>query len=111
MLGGTAKLVVGTLSRNGLAYVGDYRIKVVPYFFKNETGKLSIKVPDVALDHMVSGAVTNFNGRATTNGSGLTRRVTAKAMPSTNDRGELTFTVVTENGPLVFNTSYRIDKR
>ncbi|MEP6600906.1 MAG: hypothetical protein ABJB49_03755 [Nitrospirota bacterium] len=111
LAGGTAKLVVGSLSRSGLAFVGDYRIKVLPYFFKNESGRLFIEVPDAALRQMIGGAVTGFKGRATTNRSGLTRKITAKAKPSAKDRGALTFTVATVNGPLVFNTSYRIEKR
>ncbi len=108
LAGGTAKLVVGTLSRDGFTYVGDYRIKVFPYFFKNESGRLSIKVSENALRRMVGGQTTSFAGRATTHGSGLTRKITARAIPAAKDHGALTFTVATENGPLVFDTSYRI---
>jgi hypothetical protein len=108
LAGGTAKLIVGSLSRRGSTYVGDYRIRVFPYFFKNETGRLLIKVSETALRQMVSGGVTSFTGRATTNGSGLTRKITAQATPSGGGRGALTFAVTTENGPLVFNTSYLI---
>ena len=89
-------------------YEGDYRIKVFPYFFKNETGRLFVNVSEAGLRQMVGGGVTRFTGRATTNGSGLTRKITAKATPAGGGRGALTFTVATENGPLVFNTSYRI---
>ena len=110
LAGGTAELVVGTLSRDAFEYVGDYRIKVFPYFFKNESGRLFIKVSDPALRRMVQGQVTGFSGHAETNGSGLTRKITAQAMPSASGQGALTFTVATENGPLVFNTSYRIGK-
>lgn len=108
LAGGTAKLIVGVMSREGSTYIGEYRIRVFPYFFKNEKGRLSIDVSEPALHRMVGGHVTHFAGRATTNGSGLTRRVTARAMPAAKDHGALTFTVATENGPLVFNTSYRI---
>lgn len=107
--GGVAKLVVGTLSRDAFEYVGNYRIRVFPYFFKNESGRLFIKVSEAALRRMVRGHVTNFSGHARTHGSGLTRKISAQARPSKNGRGSLTFTVETENGPLVFNTSYRID--
>lgn len=89
-------------------YEGDYRIKVFPYVFKNETGRLFVNVSEAGLRQMVGGGVTRFTGRATTNGSGLTREITAKATPAGGGRGALTFTVATEDGPLVFNTSFRI---
>ena len=110
LAGGVAKLLVGTLSRDALEYVGDYRIKVFPYFFKNESGRLFIKVSEPALRRMVGGHVTSFSGHAKTNGTGLTRKIIAQARPSADGIGALTFTVFTENGPLVFNTSYRIDQ-
>lgn len=110
LAGGTAKLDAGPLSRKGAAYVGGYEIKVVPYFFKNETGRLFIQVPEAAFGHMVDGLPTSFTGRATTTRTGQTRKVTAHAMPAANDHGDLTFTVATDNGPLVFNTSYRIGR-
>ncbi len=110
LAGGTAKLDAGPLRRDGSAYVGGYEIKVIPYFFKNETGRLFIHVPTEAFDHMVDGLPTSFTGRATTSRTGQTRKVTARATPSANDHGDLTFTVATDNGPLVFNTSYRIGR-
>ena len=110
LAGGTAKLAAGPLSRDGSLYVGDYRIKVFPYFFKSESGRLFIRVSESALRRMMMGLPAGFVGHSKTNGSGLTRGITAKAMPTANDRGALAFTVATENGPLVFNTSYRIIK-
>lgn len=111
LAGASAKLVVGTLSREASQYVGDYRIKVFPYFFKSESGRLAIKVPETALGRMTEGLPAEFTGRAITNGSEKTRRISAKATPSANDRGALIFTVATVEGPLVFQTSYRIGKR
>lgn len=110
LAGGTAKLVVGTLSREDSSYTGEYRIKVFPYFFKNETGKLLIKVSETSLRRMIEGDPTSFSGRAITDGTGETRGITAKVRPAASDHGALTFTVATENGPLVFNTSYRLDR-
>lgn len=110
LAGGVAKLVVGPLSREALEYVGDYRIKVFPYFFKSESGRLFIKVSEEALRRMVRGDVTGFSGRAETDGTGGKRKIVAQATPSANGCGALIFTVATENGPLVFNTSYRIDQ-
>ena len=49
LAGGTAKLVVGVLSRDDSSYTGEYRIRVFPYWFKNESGKLLIKVSETSL--------------------------------------------------------------
>ena len=35
---GKATLIVGPLTRRGGNYIGDYQLKVRPYFFKSETG-------------------------------------------------------------------------
>ncbi|MBA3544397.1 MAG: hypothetical protein H0T83_08170 [Chthoniobacterales bacterium] len=108
LAGGTAKLDVDPLSRSGGKYVGDYRIKVFPYFFKNENGQLFISVSDPQVRQMVDGGVTSFTGQAQAKGSDITHKITAKATPASDGRGELTFTVSTDSGPLVFNTSYRM---
>ncbi|MEO5719616.1 MAG: hypothetical protein ABIR29_13740 [Chthoniobacterales bacterium] len=112
LAGGTAHLVVGVLNRHDSSYTGNYRIKVFPYFFKSESGKLLIKVSEPLLKRMIAGGATSFAGSAITDGTGETRKITAKARPAASDprAGALTFTVATENGPLVFNTSYRIGR-
>jgi hypothetical protein len=109
LAGGSAKLVVGALSREPGTYVGDYRIKVFPYFFKSETGRLSMQVSDLALSKLTQGVPVELIGRATTNGTGKTRAITASAMPSANDCGALIFAIATIEGKLIFNTSYRLE--
>lgn len=108
LAGGTAKLAVNPLSRSGSNYVGDYRIKVIPYFFKNENGRLIIEVSEPKLQQMLEGGVTSFVGEAKANHSDLKHKITARATPAGRKSGALTFTVATDNGPLVFNTSYKI---
>lgn len=104
-------MAVDPLSRNGSTYVGKYRIKVFPYFFKNESGRLLIEVSEPQLRQMMGGGETSFVGRAKANGGEVTHKITAKASPKGDGVGALTFTVSTDNGPLVFNTSYRIVPR
>lgn len=55
LAGGTAKLIVGTLHREGDKFVGDYRLKVFPYFFKSEKGGLFIRVSEPALRRVRGG--------------------------------------------------------
>ena len=110
LAGGTARLVVGALSREPGTYVGAYRIKVFPYFFKSESGRLSMQVSDVALLKLTQGVAVELAGRATTNGTGKTRAIMAWAKPSTSDCGALIFAVTTLEGKLIFNTSYRLER-
>ncbi len=110
LAGGTAKLIVGTLRREGENYVGDYRLKVFPYFFKSEKGRLFIRISERALRRVHRGRAVTFAGQASAEGTKLTRKITGKATPSGSDRGILDFTITTENGPLVFHTSYRLVK-
>lgn len=108
LAGGTAKLAVDPLSRSGLNYVGEYQIQVIPYFFKNENGHLVIEVSDSQLRQMEDGTVTSFVGEAKANTSEQKHKISAKATPADGSSGALIFTVATDSGPLIFNTSYRI---
>lgn len=110
LAGATAKLIVGTLRREGENYVGGYQLKVFPYFFKSEKGRLSIRVSDSALSRVRRGRAIIFAGQASAEGIKLTRKINGKATPSGENAGALDFTVTTENGPLVFKTSYRLVK-
>jgi hypothetical protein len=107
LAGGKARLIVGTLNRQQVSYVGDYQLKVWPYFFKSEKGALSMIVSDESLRKLTQAVPVAFTGKAMTDGSDKTRPIDARATPSATDRGALTFSIQTENGKLVFNTSYR----
>ncbi len=108
LAGGRARLTVGTLSRQGGALIGSYQIKVTPYFFKNEKGRLSIMLSEPSLRKLLQGIPAEFTGEAKTDRTNKTRPITASATPSTKDRGALVISVATENGKLLFETSYRI---
>lgn len=110
LAGGTAKLIVDTLRRQGENYVGGYRLKVFPYFFKSEKGRLFIRISDSALRRIRRGRAITFTGQASAEGTKLTRKIAGKATPSGKDRGKLAFTITTNNGPLAYHTSYRLVK-
>src|SRR4051812_42739718 len=65
---GTATLTIGALQRATGGYIGDYRINVSPYFYKNENGKLHIVVSDESLAKITQGKVAAITGKATTTG-------------------------------------------
>jgi hypothetical protein len=108
LLGGKAKLVVGTLNRQGKKLVGNYQIRVTPYFFKSEKGRLSIALSDSSLQALLQGMPAEFSGVAETDDTNEIRPITANATPFANDRGALLISIGTENGKLPFQTSYRM---
>jgi len=105
-LRGKASLVVSPLTHRDGNYVGDYQLKVRPYFFKSEKGSLLLAASDDAVRKLQAGTAINFTGQAVTHKDGRTHIVLGRATPSSCDRGGVTFSIVTDDARIVFNTSY-----
>jgi hypothetical protein len=106
--GGTATLSIEPLLRTGEIYAGDYQVKVSPYFFKGEKGKLAILVPAAALAKVLQGIAVEITGTATTHGEeGKARRIDAVATPADNESGALKLWFLSGDRKMIFNTSYR----
>ena len=103
---GKASLIVSPLRRRDGNYVGDYQLKVRPYFFKSETGNLVLAVSDASVRKLQAGKAINFTGKAVTRADGRTHVVLGKATPLSGDRGSVTFSIVTDDVKMVFNTSF-----
>jgi len=105
---GKATLIIGALQRTNDVYMGDYRIKVYPYFFKNEKGRLSIIVSDKSLAGINQGKPEAITGTATTSGkSGKSRRINATATPADINRGKLKLWFTTAgNRKMTFEPTY-----
>jgi hypothetical protein len=86
--------------------VGDYQLKVRPYFFKSEKGTLLLAAPDDAVRKLQAGTAINFTGQAVTYKDGRTHIVLGRATPLSGDCGGVTFSIITDNAKIVFNTSY-----
>jgi hypothetical protein len=108
LAGAKADLTVKPLTRQGDNFIGDYQLKVMPYFFKSETGKLSILLSEKLLRQIIGGKPVKFSGFAKTNGDTKTKPINGTVTPSANDCGCVTFSVKTKNGALVFTSPYRI---
>ena len=100
------RLIVEPLTHKGKFYVGSYRLKVFPYFFKSETGTLKLDAPDEGFRKFGEGTEVKFTGKATNNKGAKAKVITGKATPSDKDRGNLIFSLETENGRMTFKTSY-----
>src|ERR1035438_962868 len=87
---GKATLTIGALKRADGIYTGDYKIKVFPYFLKNEKGRLAIVVSDKSQAAVTHGIVAAIIGTATTSGKGgKARHIEATATPINRDHGTL----------------------
>ena len=107
---GKATLIVSPLSRRGGNYIGDYQLKVRPYFFKSETGTLILGASDDFVRRLQSGRAIDFTGKALTREDGTTHVVLGRATPLSGDRGTVTFSIVTErNSKIIFKTSYHFE--
>ena len=105
-LRGKASLIVSPLTHRDGNYVGDYQLKVRPYFFKSEKGSLLLAASDDAVRQLQAGTPINFTGKAVTHKDGRTHIVLGRATPSSGNRGSVTFSIVTDDAKIVFNTSY-----
>src|SRR6476660_4820514 len=105
-LRGKASLIVSPLTHRDVNYVGDYQLKVRPYFFKSEKGSLLLAASDDAVRKLQAGTAINFTGQAVTRADGRIHIVLGKATPLSGDRGSVTFSIVTDDARIVFNTSY-----
>jgi hypothetical protein len=105
---GKATLTIGPLRWTNGVYSGDYRIKVTPFFFKGERGRLAIVVSDESLAMIAQGKVAAVIGTATTNGKGgKSRHVDAKATPVDINHGTIKLWFIAGNRKMIFEPAYR----
>ena len=104
---GKVTLTIGTLQRTNGIYSGEYRIKVSPYFFKNEKGRLAIVVSDESLATIDQGKVAAVIGIATTSGkNGRKRHIDATATPINTNRGTLKLWFTAGDTKMIFEPAY-----
>jgi hypothetical protein len=109
--GGKATLIIGPLRRKDGIYSGDYKVKVVPYFFENEKGRLAIVVSDESLAEINQGKVTAITGTAITSGrGGLSRHIDAVATPIDINSGMLKLWFMAGNKKMIFEPAYHVAK-
>jgi hypothetical protein len=109
---GKARLIVSPLTHRDGNYVGDYQLKVRPYFFKSETGTLILGASEDSVRDLQAGRAIDFTGRALTREDGTTHVVLGRATPSSaGDHGSVTFSIVTEKGKFIFKPSYHFETK
>jgi len=103
-----ATLIIEPLTRKGEIFTGDYEMKVTPFFFKSEKGKLEIVVSDESLKKAGKGEPVEITGTALTHGEDVKRKVNARATPVDKNHGQLKVWFVADEREMVFNTTYRL---
>jgi hypothetical protein len=66
---------------------------------------------DDSIRKLQAGTAIDFTGKAVTRKDGKTHVVLGKATPPSSDRRRVMFSIITENGKMVFNTSYHFEMK
>ncbi len=104
---GKATLIISPLQRTNGTFVGEYKLKVFPYFFKNEQGRLVIIVSDEAIAGARQGKVVTITGTATTDGkNGKHWPIVAIARPIDMNHGRLTMYFTAGTRKMIFDSTY-----
>ncbi len=106
---GNVKLETPVFLREGETYSSTYEAKVFPFFFYNESGRISITIPDEDLRRLAAGERVYFTGEAFSLKE-EPRRVEGHADPADAESGKIKVRVwVSKNIELIFNTTYRFE--
>jgi hypothetical protein len=107
---GNVTLTTTLLKRINGVYETDYKARVFPYFFYNESGHLAIEFSDEQLAQLARGETVQFKGHAE-NSDREPRRVEGRAVPTDGTQGKLKVRVfVSAKIELIFNTLYHFEK-
>ncbi len=109
---GKATLTIGALKRSDGVYSGDYKIRVSPYFWKNERGRLAIVVSDESIAKINQGKAATIIGTATTSGKGgMIRHIDATATPANINRGTLKVWFASGDRKMIFEPAYHFSEK
>ncbi|HKB90981.1 MAG TPA: hypothetical protein VKC60_10740 [Opitutaceae bacterium] len=105
---GSVALKPALFVKGETTYDSTYQVKVIPFLFYNETGRVSINLPPETLTKILEGSPCEFTGHAI-NDANKERIITGKAYPNPQDHltGKIKVRIrVSRNVELIFNTIY-----
>jgi hypothetical protein len=102
------ELTVGTLECKEESLSGSYVIKVTPFAFKNDRGSLSLAISPENVKKLALGQTVEFTGLATSARDGKTKAIKGQTQPKAGGHGAVSFVVTTEDGDLLFNSTYKV---
>ena len=103
---GRATLIIGALQRTNGVYSGSYKLKVFPYFLKNDQGRLAIVVSDETLAKVNQGKIAAITGTAITAKNGKSRFIEATATPTDGNHGKLKLWFTAGGRKMIFTPAY-----
>ena len=104
--GGKATLTIGMLRRADGVYSGDYKVRVFPYFFKNDKGRLAIIVSDESLAQINVGKITQISATATSGKDARSRTIAATVTPVDINHGTLKLRFMVGDRKMIFEPAY-----
>ena len=104
-----ATLIIGPLTRTKGVYAGDFKVKVFPFFFKSDRGRLAINIPDEALAAADQGKTVSFSGTSTSAKNGIVRRIEITATPMDRDHGTVRLWFMAGDQKMIFTPAYHFE--
>jgi hypothetical protein len=105
---GTVSLSLQPFVRHEGTYLSSYNARVFPFFFANESGRITIPVPDEMLRKAARGETVNFVGKGLSE-DGDERRIEGLATPAGPADGKMRVRVfVSKRIAFTFNTTYHL---
>ena len=102
-----ATLIIGPLTRTNGTYVGDFKLKIFPYFFKSDRGRLAISVPDPALAALNQGKSVAITGTSTSAKNGVVRYVEITVSPKDHNHGSVSLWFMAGGRKMIFTPAYQ----
>jgi hypothetical protein len=102
-----ATLIIGPLTRTNGIYAGDFKVRVFPYFFKSDRGRLAINVPDKALAEINQGKAVALTGISISTKNGIVRHIEITATPKDRDHGSVSLWFMVGDLKMIFNPAYQ----
>ncbi len=103
---GSVTLTPSAFVRTGDAYTATYNANVWPWFPWNESGSVTIRVPQADLDRVARGETVEFAG-AGADKKGRKRTVSGRAVPADAHTGKLKLRIHVDGLDLIFNGTYK----
>ena len=106
---GSVRLNTAVFERNGANFSTTYDARVVPWFFWNESGNITLFLNDAEWAKIGRGERTDFKGEAM-NEKKKPRHVTGWAQPADRTSGKIKVRVMADGIELIFNGTYRLNE-
>jgi len=104
---GSVRLNTGVFERNGENFSTTYDARVVPWFFWNENGTITLTLTEAEWAKLAKGERTEFKGEAS-NEKRKPRHVTGWAQPADRTSGKIKVRVLADGIELIFNGRYQL---